>query len=164
MNLRQKSQRGFVAVTLITVLSIALVLVVYATLLGTFTGGDVTVGGVGDAEITYSLTDLEAGPWSTTLDVGSVGTPWYARAEITVGDYNGPVTITWILEQETAPGSWSTVATYPDYTSVTLTGSIGQLIYATSDGAFLVGTNLDWDADVGNAGTYHVIATINTPA
>ncbi len=161
VNLKKQSQRGFVAVTLLTVLSIATVLVVYAALLGLFPGGEVTVGGVEGAQIQYSLNNAnETGPWTTTLNPGAVGTPWFARMNITAGDYSGPVTITWQLQWKNGTGGWEDVST-SETTSVALTGAVGQIVYASNNGTFVAG-NHNWADHVSTAGTYRVYATVDS--
>jgi len=162
MTERKGSQKGFVAVTLITILAIALVLIVYATFLGSFQGGEVTVGGVGGAQIKYSFNNNnESGPWTLTLNPSSVSTSWYARMNITAGDYSGPVNITWQLQKETGTDTWTNQGT-PEYTPVVLTGSAGgQIIYVSSDGTFAAG-NYNWKQKYTTAGTYRINATINS--
>lgn len=162
MDLRKKSQRGFVAVTLLTVLSIATVLVIYAALLGTFPGGEVTVGGVGPAQVRYSFNNAnDTGPWTPTLEPGNATTPWYARFEITNGDYSGPVNMTWQLQKKNGTDTWSDIAGGAVTTLIVLSGTPTEYIYATGNGTWVAG-NHDWGSDVTEAGTYRVYVTVNS--
>jgi hypothetical protein len=157
LNQRNKSRKGLFTVTLLTVMAIALTVAVAAVTLGTFTGDEVTVGGVGlSSTVTYSL---DNSIYSTTVEPSSTATSWYTRLEITDGDYAGPVTITWQLEQKTGPSTWTPVSGASTTTTVTLSGS-PENIHASSDGG--IATNYDWSADVTATGTYHVVATVES--
>lgn len=148
---KSKAQRDFVIVTLIALISIALIIAVYATLLGTFQGGNVGVVAV-NGEIQYSL-DNSTG-WSTSLSNLPITDPWYARFNKTATGYTGSVSITWELHNITAVVH--TVTT----TSFSMDGSIVQQMYASSDG--LQAANYDWGQNTTVAGTYYVTATINS--
>ncbi len=140
---------------MLTVIAITTVAVT-AALLGTFTGGEVTVGGVASSTVTYSLDNTA---FSTTLTPAGASTPWYTRLEISAGDYSGPVTITWQLEQKTGPSTWGTVAGGDTNTTITLAGT-AENVYASSDGGST--GNYDWSTDVTAAGTYRVVATVDS--
>ena len=142
--------------TLVTVLSIVVVVSVYAVLVGTFTGGEVTVGGTGAGNVMYSYDNAD--PWTSTLDNASA--TWYSRVELATGGYSGAVTITWHLEQETDTNIWNNVPSASASTSIVLNGSGGN-IYATSDGAFGP-SNHNWGSNVAGGGTYRVIADIES--
>jgi len=141
---KRKSQRAFVGVTLTTVLSIAIVLIVYAAVLGgPYFGGEVSVGGV-TGQITYATTNAEAGPWSNTLEGILTSTTWYAKFVTTGGQYVGPVEITWRLQKMQTQSDWSD-AIYvgsSTITNIVLDGS-AQPIFATSDGLWALGQT-DW--------------------
>ena len=160
MNEKLKSQRGFVAVTLITLLAIALVLVVYATLLGTFTGKEVVYGATLDGEVLYSTTNQEgAGNWTDKLNI-TTGTAWYALLNITsTSGYVGQVNATFQLQEKqdgiyTDTGS-TTVAT------ITLNGTAGERVYVTNDGSGPTG-NRDWQPICTAGHSYRVEATVET--
>lgn len=147
MSERRKSQRGFVAVTLITILAIAAVLVVYATLLASFTGGEVTVGGI-EASVWYSTTNTTTGTaWEANLYNLSISTDdLFSKINITSAGYAGPVTITWKLQNKTG-ATWANVTGATTVTtSIDLTGSVGQNIYASSSGG--TSGNQDWMTDI----------------
>ena len=158
MSERKRSQRGFVAVTLITVLAIALVLVVYAALLGTFTGGEVTVGGI-TASVSYSTTnsttnsDYKANLYNLSISTDSM----FSKINITNPGYAGPVSITWKLQNNTL-GTWANVTGATTVTtSIDLDGTAGQNIYASSDGS-TTGAQ-DWMTDISGGpgnGAYRV--------
>jgi hypothetical protein len=147
-------------VTLVAVLSIVAVVSVYAVLIGTFTGGDVTVGGMGSGNLMYSSDNLEGGTWTSTLSSSGVGVAWYSRFVIANGGYSGPVTITWHLENKTGPSTWADVTGATASTSMVLTGG-AQNVYATSDGVWAAG-NYNWGADSEQAGTYRVIVDVES--
>ena len=144
--------------TLLTVVAIALTLTVAAVTIGNFQGGEVTIGGMASSTATYSL-DNVAGPYTATLEPSTVSTSWFTRLEIGAGSYNGPATITWQLQQETAPSTWTDVSGASTTTSITLSGS-AENVYASSDGTTT--GNYDWSADVSSAGTYRVIMTVES--
>ena len=146
--------------TLLTVAAVALTVVVAAVTIGSFTGGEVTIGGVGSSEVTYSLDNIN-GPYTATLEPASASTPWFTRLEINGGDYSGPVIITWQLEQKTGPtpADWTAVSGADTTTTITLSGS-AEIVYASSDGTTT--GNYDWDTDVTESGTYRVVVTVES--
>jgi len=146
-------------VTLVTVLSIVAVVSVYAVLIGSFTGGDVTVGGMGASSLQYSTDNVVAPTWNTTQTMGGPGVAWYARLEITSG-YSGPVTIAWHLENKTEASTWADVAGATASTSITLNGT-AQNVYSTTDGLWAA-SNHNWGTDCAWAGTYRVMVDVDT--
>jgi hypothetical protein len=158
MNKGKKSRKLLLIATALTVVALVSVMYAYAAiLLGTFQGGEVTVGGVASGTIMYSTTD--SAPWSSSLQPGGVGSAWYAELVIGSGStYTGPVTITWQLKIETGQGAWSNLGS-PVATNVTLTGGT-QTIYASANGA-ITGNN-NWGSLITNAGTYAVNATVDS--
>jgi len=155
MSVRNKSQQTFVVVTMLTVLAVTTVFMVYAVLLATYTGGDVTIQTVGGS-IAYSVTNTTGGTWTGTLSQGA-GAEWYARISIS----NSPsqdVIVTWTLQL--LNGTWQNVATdFTNSDTISLTPST-TYIYASSDG--LITSNHNWGDHTTTEGTYRVIATINT--
>jgi len=137
----------------VTVLSIVVVVSVYAVLVGTFTGGEVTVGGTGAGNVMYSYDNAD--PWTSTLDNASA--TWYSRVELATGGYTGPVSITWQLQKKVS--GWTDVSGATTTTSLTLTAS-QQTIYVTSNG--LISGNNDWGANVTGSGGYRVMAYVNS--
>ena len=115
-----------------------------------------SVGVMGDGSVTYSVDNNETGAWTTTLAVSSPSAPWYSRLQINNGDYSGPVTMTWQLQQKTGNSNWGDFGRSVS-TSIVLSG-IPQNVYASSNGA-LTG-NHDWGADISGSGTYRVVVTI----
>jgi hypothetical protein len=161
MNKGKKSRKLLLIATALTIVALVSVMYTYAAfLVGTFQGGEVTVGGVGSSTIMYSTTNsADPSTWSTTLQVTSLSTPWYASLEIgTSNKYSGPVTITWQLENETAPNTWSPVSS-PVTTNVTLSKG-AQTVYASENGTITDNTN--WESLISLAGTYNVTATIDS--
>jgi hypothetical protein len=165
VNERKKSQKGFVAVTLITLLAIALVIVVYATLLATFHGGEVVVGTVA-AEVWYSPTNGTTEDWTATLNVTGTTDPWYAKVNFTSA-YTGDVQITWQLEKKN--GNWANATEGTDAsvttvitTSFALDGTSGQTAYASISGD--IDTNQNWGAGMVKQGSYRIVTYIDSKA
>lgn len=144
--------------TLVTVLSIVAVVSVYAVIIGTFTGQDVTVKGVGSGSLKYSLNNVDS--WASILTSDGPGIPWYSRLEIGADGYSGHVIITWQLEQEIDTNNWTPVTDATTTTNIVLNGSGGN-IYATSDGVWAEG-NYNWGAEVAGSGTYRVVASVDS--
>ena len=147
-----KAQKEFVVVTLIALISIALIIAVYATLLGTFQGGTVTVVTL-DGDIYYSR-DNSTG-WALTLSSVGNGTDWYARFNVTTGGPTGDVSITWWLQKDGANMTPPVEVT----TSWTLSGG-QEAIYASSNGA--QSGNYNWGQHCTEAGTYRVMMKVVT--
>ena len=98
MNNRKKSRKLLLITTALTIVALASVLFVYASVtLFTATGGNVTVLGVTTGTIDYATTNTGTRTWTTTLSISSGS--WYAELVISVDStYHGPVTITWQLQ------------------------------------------------------------------
>ena len=150
LNYGNKSKRRLFALTAITVVAIASILTVYAVTIGTFQGGEVTIGGVASSTVMYSLDNL-AGPYTTTLEPSGTSTSWFTRLEIGAGSYNGPAQLTWQLQQETAPSTWTDVSGAYTTTDITLSGNAEEVY-----------SNYDWSSDVTTPGTYRVVATVES--
>ncbi|HLN46025.1 MAG TPA: hypothetical protein VK209_10000 [Candidatus Sulfotelmatobacter sp.] len=156
MNYNNKSRKGLLAVTTLTIVSIASVAAVYAVMIGTFQGGEVTIGGGATGAITYST---DQSTWSTLLSPASVDAVWYSKLNINGGQFSGSaVQITWQLQRKTSETTWANVGT-PITTTMTLAAG-AQDVYATSNGQAT--GNHDWGQDVIEQGTYKVIATVNS--
>ena len=141
---------------MLTIVSIASVVAVYAVLIGTFTGGEVTIGGGATGAVTYS-TDQSA--WTTTLTPASADASWYSKLNVNGGQYSGTaVTITWQLQRKTGDTTWSDVGTATTTTMSLAAGA--QDVYATTSGGAT--GNRDWGLDVTEQGTYRVVATVNS--
>jgi spore coat protein U-like protein len=110
--------------------------------------------------VRYSLDNNATGSWTDTIEPSNSSSSWYSRLEISAGDYSGPVTVTWQLQQKTGSSEWTDVAGGDTTTTITLTGA-AQNIYATSDGLWAT-SNYDWSTDVLTAGTYRVVATVES--
>jgi len=149
---RSKTQREFVVVTLIALISIALIMVVYATILGTYTGGDITVVTLSGA-IYYSQNNSTG--WATTLSNIANGSAWYTRFNVTTGGYSGATSITWWLQK----GGANMTTPVEQTTSYTLSGGV-EAFYASSDGT--QGTNYNWGQNATAADTYRVMMQVVT--
>ncbi len=157
MNIK-RSQRAFVGVTLTTVVGIAMILIVYAATLANIQGGEVTVGaGNLTGSITYS-TDNLAG-WGSTLGLPGINDDWYAKFVTTGGQYVGPVSIIWQLQQKQTDGTWTDMGSSTT-TAIALT-SASQTIYATIDGSGPTG-NRDWSLTATATTSYRVTVNVQT--
>ncbi len=159
---RAGSQRAFVAVTLVTVLAVTTVFVVYAVILSTINGGNVSVVGSGSGQMWYDdANSASAAAWTGTLSNVANGTAWYAKFNTTAAGYNGVVTVTWTLQWNNA-GTWTDVGGgATQITTVTLSGLSGQNVFASADGT--QGSNFNWGqyATVADR-TYRVRAVIES--
>lgn len=156
----KKSRKLLLITTSLTVVALALTIAALASVLGTnavtvatYTGGDITVGGITSGTITYNANADGLGTWSSTLQPSS---SWYAKLAIGSG-YSGSLTVTWQLQNETAPSTWANINGATVTTTITPSGS-AQEVYATANGD--IAGNRDWSLDANGEGTYHVIATI----
>lgn len=108
--------------------------------------------------ISYSI---DGSNW-TAVGVGvpnsAIVDPLYARIEITADGYAGPITVTWKLIDDS---SGIEVKVLTDYTSTTLTGSSGQIVYATTDGLNAPGYN--FGPYCSTPGTVYVQAEVYKP-
>jgi hypothetical protein len=157
-NYGDNPRKKLLAVTLVAVLSIVAVVSVYAVFIGTFTGQDVTVKGLGGGSLVYSSNNAD--PWTTTLTSEAVNNPWYSRLETNSGGYAGPVAITWRLEKQIDASNWENVSLATTTTNMVLNGT-GGYIYATSGGVWSAG-NYNWGANVTGGGTYRVLADVES--
>ena len=160
--MRKRSQREFVVVTLIALFVTASIIGLYATMLGTFEGGKVTVVAM-YGTLKYSETNsTTASDWNVTLDNVAIGSSWYALFNTSSTGYEGNVNITWILQQETLPDDWDDVTPGVNQTANNyyLDSTAGQVIYASTDGN--QGTNKNWGASTTSAGTYRIEMTVTT--
>ena len=154
MNYPKKSRKLLFVATTLTIIALASVLTVYAVSIGTFSGGEVTVGGAsGSVKYSAQTSDETAGLWTSTLTPATESSSWYSRVEIA---YSGTVTISWQLQYKTGPSTWTDVGSSIS-TSIALTGG-NQNVYATATG--VLSGNHDWSSDVTVAGTYRVTATV----
>jgi hypothetical protein len=155
MNTTQKSQRTFMTVTMITVIAVTTVFIVYAAILGTYPGGNVSIQTM---QGTMYYWGTGSTTWATTLSVGN-GTAWYARLNVT----NVPsqtVNVTWTLEWDNS-GTWDPVSTSAPETQITLTGA-STAIYATAAGT--ESGNYNWGTHTQTLDrVYRVKAVVETP-
>lgn len=159
MNKGKKSRKLLLIATALTIIALVTVLGVYAAvLIGTITGGTVTVGGP-SGSVTYDYTNNAGGTWLTTINPGT-GTPWYARLEITSG-YKGSVTVTFQLEQNTGSGYSPISGDSVTTPALTLTGS-SQYVYASATDGTTNSTNTNWGTYTSSGGAYEIVATVNS--
>jgi hypothetical protein len=156
---KSKAQREFVVVTLIAVISIALIIAVYATLLGTFTGQEVVFGTESFAgEVLYSRGNLtDPSNWTDTLAVPSGGA-WYATLNITNAAYSGEVNVTFQLQEKNG-ASWGDTGTTTTAT-IELNGTVGERVYVSSNGQISI--NRNWQTDCTAGKSYRVEAAVET--
>ncbi len=158
MTNEKRSKKLLITATTLTVVTLAIIVSVYAVaILGTFQGGTVSVGGVSSGTISYSSDNTVGGTWAPSLQVSSSTDPWYAK--IQVSGYTGPVTITWQLQVQSAPSTWTNVPGAAVTTTTSLTGT-SQTIYASTDGS--IGSNQNWGSDCSTNGTYSITVTVDS--
>jgi len=153
MSASNKSQRAFLAVTLMTVLAITMVFFVYAVILQTYYGGNVTITSIGGS-IEYATTNSTGASWGGTLTQGAAA-QWYARIAIS-GSPEQLVTVAWTLQKDVS-GSWENQTSSVPTTSIQLSTST-TYIYASSNG--LINSNYNFGQDTATQGTFRVIARV----
>ena len=105
MTNEKRSRKILIIATALMIVALGAVIAVYATsILGTFTGGTVTVEQI-TGTVSYSSTN--SAPWTSTLQP-YIGSSWYSQLEIS-GGYTGSVTVTFQL-QTGGVGAWQTLA------------------------------------------------------
>ena len=162
MIFEKKSRKLLLIATSITILALVLTIAAFTSVLGvfavnleTYTGGNVSVGGVTSGTITYNPNADGIGTWSSTLQPYGA---WYAKLAIG-NEYSQSITITWQLQNETAPSTWINVNGATVTTTITPSGS-AQAVYATANGD--IAGNRDWSQYASSEGIYHIIATITS--
>jgi hypothetical protein len=154
MSNEKRSKKILIIATALMIVALGAVIAVYATsILGTFTGGTVTVEQITGA-VTYSYSN--SAPWDGTLQP-YVGSSWYVQLAAG-GGYIGSVTVTFQLQQSNGSGGWTNTGTPITTSAITLTGST-QDIYASTDGT--ITNNFNWGTGLA-AGTYQIVATVNS--
>ena len=160
MNATYKPRKAFLAVTILTVLAVTTVFMVYAALLASYTGSDVTIQSMGGS-IEYSLTK-DPGSWGTGAISQSEGAEWYARVNL-ASPPSQEATVKFILQKQVGT-DWTTTppTNETNFTTntITLTPST-TLVYACSDG-FTIANNYNWGQDTTTFGKYRIVAEINT--
>jgi len=157
MSASRKSQRTFMTVTAITVIAITTVFLVYAAILGTYPGGQVTINQMQGTIYYYGEGSTT---WSTTLSVGN-STAWYARLNVTSSIPSQTVNVTWTLEWLNG-ATWETVSgPTPPETQILLTGQ-PTAIYVTAGGGS--SGNYNWGTHTTSVDEiYRVKAVVETP-
>jgi hypothetical protein len=161
MSTSKKSQRTFMSVTMITVIAISTVFIVYAALLATYTGNNVTISSMGGS-IEYSLTK-DPGSWGTGAISQGEGAEWYARINLGTPP-SQDVTVTWTLQMQNG-ADWTTIPPTDtnEFTSpqISLTPST-YIVYAFDTGSNDISNNYNWGQDTTAAGIYRIVVEINT--
>jgi len=153
MSETQKTQRTFMAITMLAVIALTAVFIAYAALLATYTGTTVIVNQMGGT-MQYNLSNNNNGTWASSLSAMNNGTAWYARINVT-GAAQQSVTINWVLQKYTT--SWTDQST-PVTTNIIL--AVGDnTIYATDNGVF--SGNFNWGSLTTASGSYRVEARVN---
>ena len=156
MNTPKRPQKAFLTVTLVTVLAVTMVFAVYAAILATYRGSNVTVNTLG-GEIRYLVSDNPAGTYAAgTLSMNN-GTSWYALLYMSGATaQNVKITFTLVCSNST---TWDRVT----ISSYSLQNG-ANTIYATTDGNGPTG-NYNWGQDTDYqlvTQTYYVKATVET--
>src|SRR3990170_7449383 len=121
MSRTQKPRKAFLAVTVMTVLAVTTVFLVYAVILGTYYGGNVSVSQI-QGTVYYNNPDVAG--WSATLSVGN-GTVWNTRLNVTNTPSSQTVNVAWTLQKyNTTSSAWDTVSgPSPPTTTIALNGT-----------------------------------------
>jgi hypothetical protein len=156
MNNGKKSEKLLIVATVLTIVALASVLVVFATVIGTFHGNSVTVTDLAQGTIKYSSTGTSG--WGTDMSAfnATVGS-WYARFDVISTTYTGSSTVTFQLEKQNTDSSWSAAGSPVIISGFDLTGTSN--IYASSDGTSS-GTMHDFGGDISASGTYRITVTV----
>ena len=139
----------------IIVLLLATLIIVIAhpgNTIGIIQGGIIDRVGF-SAGMAYSDDGTSWTPLNGDLPGSSIVDPLYARIETTGPGYSGLVTITWKL----IDGGGAEIKILPNYTTVTLTGSAGQIVYASADGS---GLGFNFGPDAGMPDQYYIQAEV----
>jgi len=132
----QKISKKLLSLTLLTIFAIGSVSA--TVILATIYGGTVTVVSV-TGTIEYSLTNIETATWTETLTV-PINVAWYCRFKTTTSGYAGAIIISWTLQKYDGV-NWNDLS-YTLTTTISLSGSSGQIVYASTDG--LITNNKNW--------------------
>jgi hypothetical protein len=157
----RKPQRAFLAVTLMTVVAVTMVFMVYAALLASYNGGNVTISSMG-GEVQYSLTK-DPGSWAYGTLSQSEGSEWYARVYL-ASPPTQTLTVTWTLQKQNGT-DWTTntpISVYSLTTPTISSSSSTTYIYAYSSGSNDITNNYNWGQQTTTSGVYRVKADINT--
>jgi len=106
--------------------ALASVLVVFATVLGTFNGNAVTVNDISSGTVTYSTDG--GSTWTASPSAFNVTGSLYAQFELTSTSYTGSATVTWRLQQDIS-GTWTPVSSSAPTTTISLTADLRRFIF-----------------------------------
>lgn len=151
MVFQRKSKKLLYLSTALMIVGLASVLTVYAAVLGTFSGGTVTVNDVTSGTVTYST---DGSNWVATPTI-NVGGTLNAKLETTT-TYSGSATVSWQLQRDDS--GWQNVGS-PFVTTLTSLES-GQTVYASADGTSSSLNNFGTSITTG--GSYRIVATVST--
>ena len=156
---KQQTHHTLIAVAIIIIAAVAASVLVYAYILSTYYGGNVQVVSV-HGLLWYNTTNsTSASDWTSTLsDIGN-SSAWYVKFNTTSSGYSGAVTMTWTLQEDNS-GTW-TDQSATQITSVTLTGLVGQTIFASSDGSQT--QNKNWGPSTTSEGSYRIQVAVTKP-
>ena len=146
-----KMSRKILALVLLLIVSP----IVYAgcsMYLASIRGGHIYVVGLAGG-MAYSLDGTTWTVLGANLDNVPLGSSIYSKIEITAAGYAGNVIITWILYQDGIAAYTKT-----DYTTWTLSGNAGDVIFCSPDGTAT--GQYDWSAQMTDFGDYEIEAEI----
>lgn len=151
---KEKKRKELRKIRLLSLLLILLASLAFggglAAYLSIHRSGTVTVVAV-QGGIALSLDNVTWTVVGGSLSNVAVGSSLYARDETTGSGYAGSVTITWVLLQDGVE-----VYTLTDYTSATLSGLAGDVIYCSSDGS--PASLFDWGSQITTSAIYEIEA------
>jgi len=149
----KKPSRNIVAILVLLVFALG-TFVYAASMLGTVRTGTITVYGL-NAGASVSTDGTTWSALGADLDI-ALGTNVYVRLQTTDVGISSPISITWVIYLEGLE-----VTTLTDYTTATLDGTSGQLIYCSPDGTTT--SLLNWLTYMTDYGTYEIEAIVNIP-
>lgn len=142
----------------LSILQLALVFTAITIVFGATIGNYYSPTYTYTADVTGQVENsLDDSTYSTSPLNGTGSTAhFYCRFVTTASGHSGSVTVTWQLQWRNNT-VWQDVPGATIFTSTTMTGSAGQIIYATSTGSQT--GNQDWATYFSNSGQYRVMAT-----
>jgi len=169
IKVKRKYKLGLIYLVMVTIIVTTIIVTVSLSLneSETFpwqiTGREVVVGQqpAPKGETTYSQINDENVAWSNTLSNIPLDSECYCRLNITQGGYVGDVTIDWTLESSTDQGGTWTETGFSMTTQTTLSGEMGQIVYASADGT--ITGNHNWGQHYTASAWYRLRVVINVP-
>ena len=156
----QQAHHAFIAIAIVIAAAVIASVLVYAYILSTFYGGNVEVSSVHGTVLYCTSNSTTPSDWTSNLSIVS-GSAWYAEFQTTSSGYSGAVTLTWTLQMENDGTETWTDQGATQSTSVNMTGSTGQTVYASPLGSQT--SNKNWNASTTTGGNYRIKVVVTSP-